>query len=184
VSTQFSTTTIDGALGHAGVPKAIWDRAGARGRAVHAAIYYLEGGEPGRTLDWDSVHPEIRPYLTGYEKFKFEHDVRFELSERAVVSRKHRYGGTLDAVLLDGERVLADWKSGIQLGRHGAQLAAYKNALIEEGYPGAEKLRRKCVYLTAAGGYHVVEYSGEGDFYDFLALQRIYATKEHHSGKY
>ena len=179
------TTVIDGALGHDGIPKAVWEHAGRRGTAVHEAIHLYEGGVEGHTLDLDSLHEEVRPHFEGYLHFKADYpSIKFTLSEHFVVSLKYHYGGALDAVYWDGDETLVDWKSGMELGRHASQLAAYKNALDEMGYPNAKKLRRKCVYLTKERTYRVVEHSGEGDFYDFLAMQRLYQTKEHHSGKY
>ena len=181
------TTILDGVFGlPAKVDAETWRLAGLRGQAVHEAIHLLEGGVDDASLDWETLHPDIEPYLLGYDAFRSEHDWRPELLEQPVIHRSFHYGGTLDAIgLLDGVPMLADWKSGIALGRHAAQTAAYKAAVIEsELVEHGDMLGRMTVYLKPNASYSIVKHTKQGDWYDFAAAMRVYDRKEKADGKY
>lgn len=84
-------------------------------------------------------------------------DVKFTITdtEVALVSEKYRYGGTLDACLIRGERSIGDWKTSNRVyADHIVQLAAYRN-LWNETHPDDR----------AAVGAHLVRFAKEtGDF--------------------
>lgn len=65
------------------------------------------------------------------------HDVKPILLETPLVSEEHRYGGTIDCYcLLDGVPTLADFKTGKAIYSEMVfQLAAYRQLLLEHGYP-------------------------------------------------
>jgi len=110
----------------------------------------------------------------------WENQTKLEIvaQEMLLVSEKHRFGGTPDAVgKIDGVLCLVDWKTGNSLYRdHLVQVAAYR-ALWEESHPDQ--------LLT--GGFHICRFSKDfGDFahhyYDdltdaweqFLLFRRAY----------
>jgi hypothetical protein len=69
--------------------------------------------------------------------------------ETAMVSERHRFGGTLDAVTLEGKRAILDWKSSNALYHdYLMQVAAY-GMLWTESHPDD----------PIVGGYHIVRFS-------------------------
>src|SRR3990167_6167948 len=76
-------------------------------------------------------------------------------SEVPLVSEKHRFGGTLDAMLVNGKLSLGDWKTSNALYHdYLMQLGAY-GILWEENYPDQ----------PITGGYHILRFSKDnGDF--------------------
>lgn len=75
--------------------------------------------------------------------------------ETSLVSEKYRFGGTLDAVFIDGQLAPLDWKSSNAIYMDMlCQVAAY-GALWEENHPEQ----------PIEGGYHIVRFDKEfGDF--------------------
>lgn len=178
------TTVLDKVHGHGDVPQELWEQAGARGQAVHTAIRLFE--DNGHSFSPNRLHPGILPYFEGYLLLKKEHDWQPQATEIPVVSMRYGFGGTADAIgLLDGVPTLPDWKTGVHLGRHRAQTAAYKQAVVEMNLcESPEKLHRGAIYLTPSGGYKIVLHSGEDDWFDFLAGLRLYGRKEAYRGSY
>lgn len=64
----------------------------ARGTAVHAGCALMNEGN----LDWDSVDPEIEPYLRSYEKFLLTSTCKPISWEIPLYSETHGYCGTYD----------------------------------------------------------------------------------------
>ena len=65
----------------------------------------------------------------------------------ALVSRKHRFGGTRDAILINGKRSLGDWKTSNAIyAEYLCQLGAY-GILDEEAGKSID------------GGYHLLKFS-------------------------
>jgi len=105
-----------------------WDEfACNRGLAVHAAIHYIEEGD----LDWSSVDPAIEPYLVAYQAFMADMVEKTFLSERRLVHKSLRYGGTLDRLCwiranhFRGAFSIVDFKTGAWNPSYEVQLAAY-----------------------------------------------------------
>jgi hypothetical protein len=74
---------------------------------------------------------------------------RFEIieTERQLVSRKYRFGGTRDAILINSKRSLGDWKSSNRIyPEYLCQLAAYGILDEEAGN-------------VIDGGYHLLKFS-------------------------
>ena len=98
-------------------------------------------------------------------------------TEQPLVSERYRFGGTFDAILVQGRRAMGDWKSSNSIyGEYLAQVAAY-GILWEENYPDQ----------PIDGGYHLLRFDKEyGDFHAhwwaeleagkrfFLALRAAY----------
>ena len=97
-------------------------------------------------------------------------------SEVRLVSEKYRFGGTLDAMLVQGRLSLGDWKTGPLYPDHLIQVAAY-GLLWSEAYPDQ----------PITGGYHLLHFAKDNaDFAHrhfaeladaeemFLVLRRAY----------
>lgn len=80
--------------------------------------------------------------------------LRVTETELSLISEKHRYGGTLDAILIQGKRAVGDWKSSNALyPEYLLQIAAY-GMLLEE-----------CRGEPIEGGYHLLRFDKTyGDF--------------------
>jgi len=101
-------------------------------------------------------------------------------TEVRLISEKHRFGGTLDAMLVNGKRSLGDWKTSNSIyGEYLFQLAGYA-ILWEENFP--EK--------PIEGGFHLMKFAKEfPDFSHhywaeleeakegFLLMRRLYDIK-------
>lgn len=76
-------------------------------------------------------------------------------TEVSLISRTHRFGGTLDAMLVNGKLALGDWKTSNGVyGDYLMQLAAY-GQLWGENRPE-----------PITGGYHLIRFDKEnGDFH-------------------
>src|SRR5262249_45928265 len=76
-------------------------------------------------------------------------------AEVGLVSEKHKFGGTLDAILLGNRRAMGDWKSSNKIyPEYMIQIAAY-GKLWEENHPDQ----------PIDGGYHLLRFDKEvGDF--------------------
>jgi len=77
-------------------------------------------------------------------------------TEMPLVSEKHKFGGTFDALLVKGKRAMGDWKTsnGVYL-EYLAQIAAY-GILWDEHFPDE----------PIDGGFHLLRFDKEyGDFH-------------------
>jgi hypothetical protein len=139
-----------GIIDYSMIPQDILRRAAARGTAVHRAceLYDLD------TLDESTLDAEVGGYLEGYKKFL--RDTRFQPSriEQRCYHEKFRYAGTLDRTgILKGQLVLLDFKTGIVLEGHRAQLAAYTMT-----FPMPRRYRRIGLQLKGEGDYKIHEF--------------------------
>src|SRR3990167_8265027 len=77
-------------------------------------------------------------------------------TEMPLVSERYRFGGTFDAILVNGKRAMGDWKTSNAIyGEYLSQIAAYA-ILWEENFP-AEPID---------GGFHLLRFDKEyGDFH-------------------
>ncbi len=148
------------------------DEARARGSAVHAACHYLDEGD----LDWSSVAAEIRPYLSGWEKFKADTGVELLSLEQPVYNSLLGFAGTLDrkAILqgLEKEWIL-DIKTGGPEDWHRLQLAAYAGCQDKH----IVSYQRATVHLSKDGKYALRPHPMRNtltDWADFQAALRVY----------
>lgn len=102
-------------------------------------------------------------------------------TEVALISEKHRFGGTLDAMLIQGKRSLGDWKTSNKVyPEYLMQVGAY-GILWEENFPDQ----------PIDGGYHLLRFDKEfGDFHhswwgelesakrSFLLLREVYELEK------
>jgi len=104
----------------------------------------------------------VRQAQQGYENYlQWEKSSNLQMveTEMSLVSEKHQFGGTLDAIMFQGKLALGDWKtsgSGPYVDWL-MQLAAYA-ILWEENYPER----------PIEGGFHLVRFSKENpDFFHY-----------------
>lgn len=162
------------------------DEAMERGSAIHKATGLLDGLEPGRTLDWDTLDESLHGYVRAWERWK----------------RESLAGGLKHSLLVD-------IKSGVPDPRHQLQTAAYKLAFRQEArqasverfvyhpvlryagtldrfYLGQRKpdmIRRACVYLRADGEYRMVWHDDPSDEAAFAGLVQAYHWDQKYAPK-
>jgi hypothetical protein len=128
------------------------EHAAERGLAVHRAIWLLEGGGDGSGLDWDSLTPDVLPYVLGYEHFKDLTGFRVVERELFVVSYRYGVAGRLDLLVEGLSRRLdvLDLKSGAAHPAHHLQASAYLECYREQ--TGSKRaLGRQILYLRDTG---------------------------------
>ena len=89
------------------------------------------------------------PAFAAYKEWAAQSKLKTVAAETSLVSEQHRYGGTLDAVLVNDKMSLGDWKTSNGVyPDYLCQLAAYK-ILWEETYPNH----------PIVGGFHLLRFS-------------------------
>lgn len=141
------------------------DSAAEAGTIAHALVeYHITGKsdqEIAQMLEEQRVSKDVlekaNQAFNNYLNWEKQTKLKVVETEMSLVSEKYKYGGTYDGVAvveIEGERSLADWKTGGIYVEALIQCAAYKN-LWEEHNP--TKL--------ITGGVHIVSFSREaGDF--------------------
>lgn len=111
------------------------EEAGATGSKVHEWIELfiaskLNDTEAPDEPTEDGVLNGVNAFLDWY----LAHDITFQQSERLVYSKAHQFVGITDFVaLVDGKRVVGDWKTSKRVyDEHRLQLSAYWGAIEEE----------------------------------------------------
>jgi hypothetical protein len=144
-------------LGKSGVDyREVRDNAASAGTLAHEMVEcYIRQ----REFDRSKHPPEIiakaeKAYGAFLEWANSTHLKPIE-TEVALISEKHRFGGTLDAMLINDKLALGDWKTSNALyADYLLQLAAY-GLLWEENFPDRPIL----------GGFHLIRFDKEhGDF--------------------
>ena len=112
------------------------NKAADAGSCAHDMIEaYIRGQEfDPQPYEYDALD-QAKPCFDGFKKWADQSRLELVQSEVSLVSEKYRYGGTMDALAMDGELILGDWKtsSGVYPDNL-IQLAAYKQ-LWEESNP-------------------------------------------------
>lgn len=102
------------------------------GSQVH---HLIEQNIKGIWVDIKGLRPEVRNGFLAFLKWKRQFNVKFIHSELQVVSKKHCYAGTLDAIISiggGGQRLVVDWKtSGAFHDTFPLQVCAYQEAARE-----------------------------------------------------
>ena len=144
------------------------DRAGSIGTVSHDMIEAHAGNLP-----WNSIanglpledQPKAWNAFIAYLGWRAKYpDIKILLTEIRLVSRLHKFGGTIDATAIRDNfgRLLIDWKtSGGTWIDHIIQLAAYKN-LWAENYPGEAFNECRLIHLDKdAARYNEFIYTGD-----------------------
>lgn len=163
-----------------GLPDHQRDTAADVGTRIHRLAEQLaRGAEP-------EVTAEEAPFVDGYRQFLAAYKPRFLAVEEMVVSLRHRYGGTLDAIaLIDGETWLLDIKTGTGLyAETGLQLAGYASADFI-GRPGTTRrfrlprtTRFGVIHLRPEGSRLIEYHVDPGTVAAFLEARRLHAWVE------
>lgn len=139
-----------GVIDYSMIPQDVLQRAAIRGTAVHRACELLDLD----TLDESTIDAEIGAYLEGYKAFLRDTGFQPARIEQRVFHPQYIYAGTLDRTgTINGHLVVLDFKTGIMLDGHRAQLAAYTMAL-----PMPRRYRRFGLQLTSEGSYRIHEF--------------------------
>lgn len=131
------------------------DKAADAGTLAHLMIeQWAQGAQPSVEGDPEVIKKAEQAFGAFLEWAEQTH-LQIIHSEVALVSEKHRFGGTLDAMLVNGKLSLGDWKTANAVYADNLmQLAAY-GILWEENHPDQ----------PITGGYHLMRFSkNEGDF--------------------
>ena len=156
------------------------DKAADVGTRVHALAESIARGQPVELTD------EERPFLAAYQRFLEEWQPRYLAAEEMVVSLRHGYGGTFDAIVeMAGDTWMLDTKTSKGVySETSLQLAAYTFADFI-GRPGDAK-RYSIPPITAYGvlhlrpeGYEVVPFNVTDRTFDaFLKARALYDWRE------
>lgn len=117
--------------------------AAARGSKIHHAIEKIIAGEKlemgtkvfnGQSGQEEELTTDEWETVKTFVDWNNETRPEYILSEKTVISKKYKYGGTLDAVVKIGDTLyLVDFKTSKAIyTSHRVQIASYKQALIEE----------------------------------------------------
>lgn len=99
-----------------------------------------------------------------YQEWKRQTALQVVESEVSLVSRVHGFGGTLDALLVQGALSLGDWKTSNSIyADYLLQLAAYQ-ILWEEAHPEQ----------PVVGGFHLLRFSKQADPSDPISFSHHY----------
>lgn len=171
------------------IPKDVLQHAAMRGRAVHRAIWIVEGGPDASGLHWDSLAAEVRPYVEAYVAFKKATNAKIIEKEVLVVSERFGYAGRLD-LMARGLTSATSWdivdvKTGVEHWTHDLQVAAYV-----QGYKEQNNIRRQIhrwkFYLRGDGTYRLMpcKNTQEVDFKSFCHVQGTYQLIQAHGGNH
>lgn len=160
---------------------------GARGTKIHHACEKIilgekleidtkvfDGvGESELTVDeWQAVK--------SFVDWNNEVKPKYILSEKTVISRKHRYGGTIDVLCeIGGETWLIDFKTAKEVYMsHIIQLSSYKHGLIEENPDGPKEIRLAILQLGYAKNKKHWKFTEVEDKFNlFLTVYKIWEAE-------
>lgn len=148
------------------------DQAANAGTLAHDLVDRWARGEENPQLP-ETTPPDIAAKARGaFEAFlewSKQTNLRIYRSEVALVSNAHRFGGTLDAMLVNDRLAIGDWKTSNAIyGDYLLQLAAYA-ILWEENNPDK----------PIVGGYHILRFSKEHGDFEHRFFRDVEAEKKH-----
>jgi hypothetical protein len=152
------------------------------GTAVHADCHAFDDDD----LVWDSINPDVLPYLEAWAVFRENTKLTPTQRERRVFHPLYYYCGTLDGIFLlpNGLRVLGDIKIGDpEDAAADLQTAAYAAAHLVE-HPHEPIDERWSIQLTPDKGipYRITNYTARPeawqDFAKFQACLTVFAEQQ------
>lgn len=114
------------------------DEAADIGTLAHAMVQAHLQGEKLDLAEYTSLQTDLASNaVLSYYEWEKSHKIKPIMCEVPLVSDKYQFGGTIDCYcMLDGEYTLLDFKTGKAIyDEYFVQLAAYKELLIEKGFP-------------------------------------------------
>lgn len=132
------------------------DAAAEAGTMAHAAVDAWIRGQKFEFVGTDDITGQAKKAFEAFLEWTRQTHLEITHSEVSLVSEKHRFGGTLDAMLIHGKRSLSDWKSSNSVyGEYLVQVAAY-GILWDEHFPD----------MPIEGGFHLLRF--DKIFADFV----------------
>ena len=158
------------------VPRETLERARQLGQAVHKMTELYDQDD----LDEDSLSDELRPFLTGWMRFRTECHFEPLTIERRMHHPLYRYAGTSDRTgVVKGRIAVIDIKKMFVLGAHiGPQLAAYEKLHQSEGL---QVVDRYALGLRPDGSYRLQPFTDPLDWQCFLSHLTIRNWKTKHA---
>ena len=131
------------------------DDAANAGTLAHQAVEAFIRGQPFVYPEESEIVQKARKAFGAFTEWAEQTQLRVTETEVSMISKKHKYGGTMDALLIGGKRSVGDWKSSNALyPEYLVQVAAY-GKLWEENHPEE----------PITGGYHLLRFDKtHGDF--------------------
>lgn len=147
----------------------VLEHAQKRGTAVHAACHYLDEGD----LNWETVSPEIAPYVRAWEHFRADTNVKILTVEEPAYHATLSFAGTPDRMIVLGEHTgTLDLKTYKPDAVTGVQLAAY--SYLKFGPQRAyDTPKRFGLWLKDDGKYQMTEFTDRGDEAVFMSCLTI-----------
>lgn len=135
-----------------------------RGNYIAQATAMFDEGD----LDFESLDPQLSPFVAAWAKFRRESGFVPESIEEQVFDDLYGYAGTLDRRgIFNGRPAIIDIKRGSCPAWHGLQTAAYARASRIAG------CRRFCVHLRDNETYSVNEHRDPNDEAVFLSALAV-----------
>lgn len=145
----------------------------ARGTAVHYACELDDGND----LDYDGLHPRVRPYVDQYRRFKVESGATILAVERQLYNAAYNYVGTSDRkMIVNRKRATVDIKTGVKSPKAALQTAGY--ALAEEVCHEAEPIEARYSLHLTPDSYELVPHKDPNDRAVFLSVCNVYHWKK------
>jgi len=131
------------------------DRAADAGTMAHAAVECYLRNKPFKFEGEQEVCDRARQSFHAFLEWAQQTNLVVTHTELPLVSERHRFAGTMDAILLGNKRAVGDWKSSNGLyPDYLIQIAAY-GELWRENFPNE----------PIDGGYHLLRFDKTyGDF--------------------
>ncbi|HYF29437.1 MAG TPA: PD-(D/E)XK nuclease family protein [Candidatus Paceibacterota bacterium] len=132
------------------------DKAADAGTMAHAAVEAWIHGQPVSFEGDPEVCAKARTAFGAFLEWARQTHLQVTHTEVPLVSEKYKFGGTFDALLIQGKRSMGDWKSSNNCyPEYLVQVAAY-GKLWEENNPEQ----------PIEGGYHLLRFDKTyGDFH-------------------
>lgn len=154
-------------------PHAVSDKAKNRGSTIHSIV---EAYKKGVRLDTKTIPEEFRGYAQAFYKWAESMDITVLAQEKTIFSEAHQYAGTLDLLVKhNGKKEI--WVIDVKTGKGiypeaFMQIAAYKNALEENGQP----VNGAGIVLLNESGEYTFQLSNDTmvKFHGFKACLDIY----------
>lgn len=133
------------------------DKAADAGTLAHAAVESWVRKAPQVFEGPEDIVGKAKTAFGAFLRWAEQTKLTIAQVELPLVSEKYRFGGTFDAILVNGKRAMGDWKSSNGIyGEYLAQIAAY-GILWEENFPDQ----------PIDGGYYLLRFDKTyGDFHD------------------
>ena len=135
------------------------------GTLAHDMVEHDIYGQPFDLAGYDEATiQKAQGAYNAYKEWKQQTNLTIAEAEVPLLSRIHRFGGTLDAIFVHGRLALGDWKTSNGVyADYLLQLGAYQ-LLWEENFPNR----------PIEGGFHLLRFSKQQDPSDPISFAHHY----------